>query len=189
MDRPTGRGAGWAFVLVFLGVLVGHALYIRRITTVSLDGWADTDLVDNGFWGLGPYLKGQDYCLGFAYALGAGFAVWSLVYEFGRAIRAAGKGGHLPWRSVLMTVGLATLLRWGVCFLLGCCGSPMLAVYATIFGAKAFHVGKPMMALVTLLSVGCGYWCLSHRFARGGCLDACCEHEGSSTLIQPHTGR
>ena len=53
----------------------------------------------------------------------------------------------------------------GGCFLIGCCGSPMLAVYVTLFGSRALGVGKPLTALVTLVSVDCGYWCLSRRLA------------------------
>lgn len=60
------------------------------------------------------------------------------------------------------------------CFLLGCCGSPMLGVYLALFGAKALGAGKPLMAGITLLSTGCGYWCLSRRFSRGGCVNDCC---------------
>jgi hypothetical protein len=50
----------------------------------------------------------------------------------------------------------------------------MLAVYLSLFGVKALGLGKPLMALVTLVSVSCGYWCLSRRFARGrACIDNC----------------
>jgi len=64
----------------------------------------------------------------------------------------------------------------GGCFLIGCCGSPMLAVYLSLFGAKALGLGKPLMALVTLVSVSCGYWFLSRRFTRGSdCIGNCCS--------------
>jgi hypothetical protein len=72
----------------------------------------------------------------------------------------------------------------GGCFLIGCCGSPMLAVYLSLFGAKALGLGKPLMALVTLISVSCGYWCLSRRLARGStCMDDCCS--GSEGTTRP----
>jgi hypothetical protein len=51
----------------------------------------------------------------------------------------------------------------------------MLAVYVSLFGAKALGLGKPLMALVTLISISCSYWCLSRRLARGTtCMDDCC---------------
>jgi len=82
---------------------------------------------------------------------------------------------------------------WGVshpavasgCFLLGCCGSPMLGVYLALFGAMALGAGKPLMAGITLLSTGCGYWCLSRRLAKGGCADNCCP---DATCSPPRPG-
>ena len=46
--------------------------------------------------------------------------------------------------------------------------------------AKALGLGKPLMALVTLISVSCGYWCLSRHFARRNtCMDDCCPPAGT----------
>ena len=69
-------------------------------------------------------------------------------------------------------ITLVGVLMAGGCFLIGCCGSPMLAVYVSLFGSRALGVGKPLTALVTLISVSCGYWCLSRRLAHGG---ICCS--------------
>jgi hypothetical protein len=69
-------------------------------------------------------------------------------------------------------ITLVGVLMAGGCFLIGCCGSPMLAVYVSLFGSRALGVGKPLTALVTLVSVSCGYWCLSRRLAHGG---ICCS--------------
>src|SRR5512137_2864375 len=113
-----------------------------------------------GFLGLGPYLQGQDYYTGFSYALGAAFAAWAI----GKFVRsrqtamAAGAAGSITFVGVLMAAG---------CFMIGCCGSPMLGVYLGIFGAHALGVGKPLMALVSLTSVGVGYWYLSWRAKKG----------------------
>ena len=71
-------------------------------------------------------------------------------------------------------VTLLGMLMAGGCFLIGCCGSPMLGVYLGLFGAKALDLGKLLMALVTLVSVSFGYWCLSRRF-KCACIDnSCC---------------
>ena len=150
-------------------VLTLHAFYIRHVSAAPTDsdGFADSGITDNaGFLGLGPYWAAQDYFLGFSYALGAAFAVWAMVQfvHTRKAAMAAGAAG---------SVTLVGLLMAGGCFLLGCCGSPMLGVYLALFGAKFLGAGKPLMAAVTLLSVGCGYWCLSRRFARGGCAEEC----------------
>lgn len=155
-------------LLTFLAVLVLHALYVRHISATVADGWADTGIKETELWGLKPYLQAQDYYLGFSYALGLAFAVWSVGQSIlsRRAAMAAGAAGSLTLVGVFMAAG---------CFLLGCCGSPLLAVYVGLFGVKALGVGKPLMALVTLLSVGCGYWCLSRRFAHGSCGDRGCN--------------
>jgi hypothetical protein len=86
-------------------------------------------------------------------------------------------------------ITLVGMLMAGGCFLIGCCGSPMLAVYVSLFGAKALGVGKPLTALVTLASVSCGYWCLSRRLVQGGvCADDCCSPAGTPRKIAG-TGR
>lgn len=173
--RPASRSMRWIPWLVFFGVVVAHALYIGHTTSSVWEGWADTGLIDNGFLGLGPYFQAQDYFLGFSYALGAAFTIWSLMWEFSRSRkRAVESTGRFSWGNVLFTVGLVSFLRWAVCFLLGCCGSPMLAVYAGLFGAKALGIGKPVVALITLLTVSCAYWCIVRRARKGTCVDNCC---------------
>ncbi len=172
MIRWAGRLASRSLPpAVFLSVFALHALYIRHAAAAPPDGWADSDLLSNGsFWGLGPYLQAQDYYTGFSYALGAASAVWAMAQfvRSRRATMAAGAVGSVTLVGVLMAAG---------CFLVGCCGSPMLAVYASIFGAKALGVGKPLMAVVTLASIGCGYWLLSRRLRANGCIDSCCACE------------
>ena len=162
------RWVRWLPVVTFAAVFVLHALYVRHTSTTVADGWADAGMAETGWWGLGPYFQAQDYYPGFSYALGLAFAVWAVGQSIlsRRAATAAGAAGSITLVGVLMAAG---------CFLMGCCGSPMLAVYMGVFGAKALGAGKPLMALITLLSVSCGYWCLSRRFTRGGCVDGCCE--------------
>lgn len=168
------RNRLWSSLLplaIFILIMVLHALYIRHVSAAPTDsdGFADSGITDSaGFQGLGPYWAAQDYYLGFSYALGAAFAVWATAQFVctRQAAMAVGAAGSVTLVGVLMAAG---------CFLLGCCGSPMLGVYLALFGAKFLGAGKPIMALVTLISTGCGYWCLSRRFAKGGCVDDCCK--------------
>ena len=45
------------------------------------------------------------------------------------------------------------------CFLVGCCGSPMLGVYLSLFGAAFLPFAKPLAAgLSTLLILGSYWW-------------------------------
>jgi hypothetical protein len=106
-------------------------------------------------------------------------ALWEVANE-ARAVRKENlKSGELDREiaagAAAGGVTLVGALMAGGCFVIGCCGSPMLAVYVSLFGAKALGLGKPLMALVTLISISCSYWCLSRRLARGTtCMDDCC---------------
>jgi hypothetical protein len=134
--------------ITFVAVFVGHALYLRYLASASQKVWADNFNPSASFWQ--TYLIGQDYFVSFSYALSAGFAVWAtarFVYSRRRAAAVGAFGG----------VSLVTLLAAAGCFLIGCCGSPMLAVYISLFGSEAEGIGKPLMALISLLSIGGGY--------------------------------
>ena len=158
---------------VFLTIFVAHALYVGACAASAPSGWSDFGMsaTASGPLGLGAYWRGQDYFIGFSYALGASFAAWALTrcISFRRARVAAGG-------AAVGGITLVGVLMAGGCFLIGCCGSPMLAVYVSLFGARALGVGKPLTALVTLVSVSCGYWCLSRRLAHGG---VCCSSAGT----------
>jgi hypothetical protein len=161
------RWTHWLAPLVFVGVYAAHAFYLSRVVAAPIEGWANSEIIDTGFLGLGPYLQAQDYYIGFSYALGAAFAAWAMggFLRSRQAAMAAGAAGSITFVGVLMAAG---------CFMIGCCGSPMLGVYLGIFGARALGIGKPLMALVSLVSVGFGYWYLSQRAKREACLDSSC---------------
>lgn len=150
--------------VLFIGVFAAHAFYLRHQSSIPAEGWADVGVSQSGLWGFDYYVQAQDYYMGFSYALGSAFAAWALLKYLAvrQAAMAAGAAGSVTMVGVLMGAG---------CFMIGCCGSPMLGVYAGIFGAKALGIGKPLMALVTVLSVGGGHWYLSRRLSRAGCSD------------------
>ena len=171
---------------VFVAIFAAHALYVGYGALSASSGWTDDGIVRNaaGYLGLGAYLRGHDYFIGFSYGLGVAFATWALSHcifsgrERGVAAGAAAGG-----------ITLVGILMAGGCFLIGCCGSPMLAVYIALFGAQALGFAKPLTALVTLISVSCGYWCLSRRFARGRvCSDTCCSTPARARIESPKVG-
>ncbi len=168
------RWTRWLAPVVFLGVYAVHAFYVCRLVATPSEGWADSEIMKSGFLGLGPYIQGQDYYTGFSYALGAGFTVWAIgrYLRSRQAAMAAGAVGSITFVGVLMAAG---------CFLIGCCGSPMLGVYLGIFGAKALGLGKPLMALISVLSVAIGYWYLTRRAKKEICLDNSCACHSSSS--------
>jgi hypothetical protein len=123
-------------------------LYLRHLASASQKYWADNFDSPVSFWQ--SYLIGQEYFVSFSYALSASFAVWAtarFLYSRRRAAAIGAVGG----------VSLVTLLAAAGCFLIGCCGSPMLPIYISLFGSKAAGVGKPLMALISLISIGGGY--------------------------------
>ena len=134
--------------VAFNAVFVGHVLYLRYLTSAPQKDWADNFNPSVSFWQ--SYVISQDYFVSFSYALSASFAVWAtarFVYSRRRAAAVGAFGG----------VSLVTLLAAAGCFLIGCCGSPMLPIYVSLFGSNAAGVGKPLMALISLISIGGGY--------------------------------
>lgn len=111
--------------------------------------------VSGGSW-LTRYLEGGNYWLGFSYGLSLGFAAVALRrYREGRFCAARNVAiGSVTFSGALSVVG---------CYLLGCCGSPMLAVYLSLFGAAFVPLAKPLVAGVTLLSILLGWWWMNRR--------------------------
>src|ERR1700747_429491 len=135
-------------MVVFVAVFLGHVFYLRYLTSAPQKDWADNFNSPTGFWQ--SYVINQDYFVSFSYALSASFAVWAtarFVYSRRRAAAIGGVGG----------VSLAHFLAAGGCFLIGCCGSPMLPLYISLLGSKATGIGKPLMALISLISISGGY--------------------------------
>lgn len=126
---------------VFIAVFATHLLYILAISDP----------------GCGPpptligYFENGDVFLGFAYALGAAYTVWSFMLFMAcrSTASAAGAAG-----GTILTAGLAS----AGCFLAGCCGSPMLAVYIGLFGANTVTIPKWAIALLTLTLCGISIW-------------------------------
>ena len=67
--------------IVFVAIFVAHALYVGACTASAPPGWRDFGMSATvaGPLGLGAYWQGQDYFIGFSYALGASFAAWALI--------------------------------------------------------------------------------------------------------------
>lgn len=164
-------------LIVFIFIASAHATYLSRSTKVSEQVFCIFDeqgrcvedkvvrLTSTKFSidGFKRYLHQQDYFLGFAYALAFAFATYALMH-WRNSRRQAIVGATFG-------VGLGSALWAGTCFLIGCCGSPMLSVWLGLFGAKALGLTKPLVAAITALSVGCGYFCLRRK----GCRPDCCQ--------------
>ncbi|GAM10806.1 hypothetical protein OR1_03103 [Geobacter sp. OR-1] len=100
---------------------------------------------------LSGYFSNGDVFLGFSYALGAAFSVWSFILFMSCRSKSSAAGAA---SGTVLTTGLAA----AGCFLTGCCGSPMFAVYAGIFGIGTFTIPKWVVALLTASLCGASIW-------------------------------
>jgi hypothetical protein len=131
-------------VLVFVAVFGLHfgfitwqqaqvaAQWVRVAGTREASAWA-------------RYVEHGDYWIGYSYALAAAFTAIALALTIRqRRQAAAGLVGGVTLLGVLYGAG---------CFLIGCCGSPMLVVYLSLFGPSVLGLLKPLVAIITTLSV------------------------------------
>lgn len=166
-DPQSARLARLIALGVFITVFTCQAFYVRHLTQTPPDAWAQVDVAADHL-GFDPYFHSQEYLVGFSYALSASFAAWMIArFVAARRTRSVAEAaGGLTLAGGIMVAG---------CFLIGCCGSPMLPIYIGLFGAKALQLGKPIMALISVVSVGCAYWCVSRRTNSEDCVDTCCK--------------
>lgn len=108
---------------------------------------------------LGRYAAGQDYWLGYSYASSLTFAATALRrYRERRLCTARNLAiGGVTVSGLLAVVG---------CYLLGCCGSPMLPIYLSLFGAAFLPLAKPLVAGLTTLSLLAAWWWLRRQERR-----------------------
>lgn len=97
--------------------------------------------------GFSQYIQTQTYLLGYSFALPLAFAAVAIrqfMEKRSKAAQGAAVGG----------VSLSAILGFAGCFLTGCCGSPMLAVYVSLLGTAFLPFAKPMVAILTTLFIG-----------------------------------
>ena len=141
----------WLLPIVFAGVLLGHFVYATQApaSNGASGGFAAYEFEVPADPRLDRYVAAGAYWLGLSYAVAATFAAWCLLrmIRLRRESLAASAGG--------LTLG--GVLWAGVCFLTGCCGSPMLPLYVGLLGPKFAGATQPLAFVVTLLSVAVGY--------------------------------
>jgi len=124
------------------------------------------------------YFAGGKVWLGLSYATAGAFAVFCLTRLYKNRKRAvAGAAGGLALTGFLYAAG---------CFLLGCCGSPMLAVYLSLFGPQFLGLTGPLVFGLTLASVAVGLVCIPRKTNRGACF---CEPDASPADATQACGR
>lgn len=107
------------------------------------------------------YFSQRDYLLSLSYAVLAAFTVHAFLKARERAKSAVAgvAGGSF----------MATVLAVGGCWLVGCCGSPLLPVYLSFFGSSFVGFTKPLVLALTLTSVGVSLWWMNRQSKETGC--------------------
>lgn len=150
---------------------IGHAVYTIYENEAIASQWAHAGDRD---W-LQLYFTNGDYFLGLAYGMAIGLFIYILVTFFN--MRSAGFYG------LVGGVSLSGALYGAGCFLIGCCGSPMLAVYVAIFGVSFLGFTKPIIFIVTLISVIGGVFYLNRKNKKAAVCcsldDKCCLGENN----------
>lgn len=150
------RAAVWpliVFVAVFGTHLGWHAVFPESDTGqwVSLAAGAQ-----NPWWG--QYIDAQNYFIGYSYALSLAFAAVAMGrYRRERLCQARNMAAG--------TVTLSGIFAVTGCYLLGCCGSPMLAVYIGLFGASYLPFAKPLVAVLTSVFIITGWWWMNRVYS------------------------
>lgn len=114
------------------------------------------------------YIKEQGYFLGISYALSFAFLSFSFL-KFKENRKAALKAAF--------SSGLLVVLLWFLCFLFGCCGSPMLVVYLNLIGLSKLKVPKLILLIMTIVFIGIGYLWLIKKTPKGCCNGKPCKED------------
>ena len=132
---------------VFISVIAVHFVWSGLFPekNPAQEKWLSVFPEEQSSW-LSAYIEHQNYWLGYSYALALTFAAVA-IRRFRENTTGADRGfaiGGITLTGVLAATG---------CFLIGCCGSPMLVVYLNLFGAAFLPLAKPLMAAITTVTV------------------------------------
>ncbi len=139
----------------FIGVFMLHLFYSVNTHARVYKNWVQMQDVNFIFL----YFQRLDFLMGLSCALAVAFTVYAIIQFIA-----------LNKNCLEGVVGGATLsgiIYFLGCFLVGCCGSPMLIVYAGLFGPAFLRFTKPLIFLFTALSVLIGV-CWIKRKAKTG---------------------
>ena len=132
---------------VFISVIAVHLVWSGLFPEEhpAQEKWVSLFPEEQSSW-LSAYIEHQNYWLGYSYALALTFAAVA-IRRFRENRTGADRGfaiGGITLTGVLAATG---------CFLIGCCGSPMLVVYLNLFGAAFLPLAKPLMATISTVTV------------------------------------
>lgn len=114
------------------------------------------------------YINEQEYFLGISYASSVAFVVFSFLKfkeNRGKALKAALGGGFFA------------IILWFLCFLFGCCGSPMLIVYLNLVGISSLKIPKLTLLVITIVVIVIGYIWLVKKSPESCCNSKSCKED------------
>jgi hypothetical protein len=159
-------------VAVFVSIACLHLFWTKWFPPQSqaAAGWAPVSF-DGAGW-FARYVEGGGYWLAYAYGLSGGFASVSVrnLIESRRRDRAIAAESGIAAGSVTFAGALA----FGGCFFMGCCGSPMLAVWISLFGAAFVPFAKPFIAVLTTVMIGAAWFWMSKKRKQCACGGSTC---------------
>lgn len=134
-------------VMVFVVVMVAYYAWLGFFSPEAR--WVLVDGDGTGKW-FRRYLETQGYWMGYSYALSLTFAAV--------ALRRYREERYCGARNLSIAgVTFSGFLAVAGCYLLGCCGSPMLIVYLNLLGTSFLPLAKPILAVMTTLTI-LGAW-------------------------------
>ncbi len=155
--------AVWPFI-VFVAVFSAHLVWQWIFPEYDSGQWISMAVTaDTSWWR--QYIDGQNYFIGYSYALSFSFAAVAL-----RRYRREKLCGARNLAAG--TVSASGIFAVAGCYLLGCCGSPMLAVYISLFGASFLPFTKPLVAVLTTVFIGSGWWWMDRLYKKQARLSA-----------------
>ncbi len=164
---------------VFVLVAIVHFIWINVFPeqNPAQSRWATVLPVEELSW-IARYVEGQNYWLGYSYALSLAFAAV--------AFRRYREKNSISGKTLALGgITFSGFIAFSGCFLLGCCGSPMLAVYLSLFGAGFLPLAKPLIAVLTTAFVGASWWWMTRSRSEDQLCDnlaqtcSCCGSEAT----------
>lgn len=155
-------------VLIFIAVIGGHFVWLGVFPErdAAQSRWEEVPTGGSSSW-FNRYTETGSFWLGYAYALSLAFA--------GVALRRYLEQRRCADRNLAIGgVTLSGFLAVAGCFLAGCCGSPMLGVYLSLFGASFLPWTKPLVAGLTTVMIAASFWWMRSRSRRAESSASCC---------------
>ncbi len=148
--------AVWPLIVFSVAFLI-HFLWHGVFPETDTGEWvALADSADTSWWR--QYIDARNYFIGYSYALSLAFAAVAM----GRYRREKLCGAR---NIAAGTVTLSGIFAVAGCYLLGCCGSPMLAVYIGLIGASYLPFAKPLVAVITSVFIITGWWWMNRVYS------------------------